>query len=113
MYNIKAASGLCFAMVITLGACAQQAEPVRIQAEPVYNKFGEVSGCSDGSTPQHSGNTGPAQGYDGGQYNPCYIPPEEECEYHSGSDVLCEQWRADDEPYDSGNDNVPTTGPTD
>jgi len=112
MFNSKAATGLCFALVLGLGACAQQSEPVRIQAEPIFNKFGEVTGCSDGRTPNQSTDSTGQTGID--QVNPC-LPPEEECvETSASSNYPCLPLRPgdDDDPQrPTGTPNSPTGAP--
>ena len=79
MFKSTIATGLCFGLVLALGACSQQEEQIRIQSEPIFNKFGTVVGCSDGSTPSHDGDAISDGGVD--QINPCILPAEvsEEC----------------------------------
>lgn len=80
MKNLKVITFLCSASL--LAACAQQEEPAPLvmSAEPVYNKMGDVVGCTDGRT--YVPGTAPAM-------NPC-APPSEECDPTlSSSDPNC------------------------
>lgn len=54
---------------VALLACAQQEEPAPMvmSAEPVYNKMGDVVGCTDGRT--FTAGTAPME-------NPCAPPPQ-------------------------------------
>ncbi|WP_170771090.1 hypothetical protein [Ruegeria lacuscaerulensis] len=46
-----------------VAACSQTEAPQPIQAEPIFNKYGDVIGCSDGSSPA------------GTATEPCVPPP--------------------------------------
>ena len=63
---------LSITAVTLLVACAQQEEPAPMvmSAEPVYNKMGDVVGCTDGRT--YIPGTAPME-------DPC-APPEDECD---------------------------------
>ncbi len=70
MSNLKIIALLCSAAV--LAACAQQEEPAPMvmSAEPVFNKMGDVVGCTDGRT--YVPGTAPME-------DPC-APPGDECD---------------------------------
>lgn len=48
MNNFKVLAYLCSAAV--LAACSQPEPAMEMSAEPIYNKMGEVVGCTDGRT---------------------------------------------------------------
>lgn len=114
MFNSKIATGLCFSLVVVLGACAQQPEPLRITPQPIYNKHGDVVGCEGGGQYDSTSQ----------QENPCE-PPETGCEYIPGSNYPCLPPEQDCDPQsnnghcygvpdDKDNDPDPQqpTGPT-
>ena len=79
MFNSTVAAGLCFTLVIALGACAPQDEPIRIQSEPIFNKLGTVIGCSGGGLPEFDGTAISDGGIE--QIIPCEVPKDDgECE---------------------------------
>lgn len=75
MNKMKVITFLCAATV--LAACAQQEEPAPmvVSSEPVFNKMGDVVGCTDGRT--YVPGTAPMQ-------DPC-APPDDDCDPTMGS----------------------------
>jgi hypothetical protein len=87
---------------VALLACAQQEEPAPMvmSAEPVYNKMGDVVGCTDGRT--YVPGTAPM--------DPC-APPGEECEpgnYSSAAPGECPPPKREDDDDTTGRN--PTRG---
>ena len=80
-----------FACAAILGACAQQEEaPTPIAPEPIYDKYGAVVGCSDG-TEATPGTAAPA--------NPCEPPDDGDCVEDSSTSTLeCPPPRGGDRP---------------
>lgn len=69
MNNLKVLAYLCTTAV--LAACSQpEPAPIMMSSEPVYNKMGDVVGCTDGRT--YVPGTAPT-------IDPC-APPSEECD---------------------------------
>lgn len=75
MNNIKVLAYLCSAAL--LAACSQPEPVMEVSAEPVYNKMGEVVGCTDGRT--FIPGTAP-------QIDPCAPPPPPMRQHESDND---------------------------
>ncbi len=99
-----------------LGACAQQEEMAApIMAEPIYDKFGGVAGCSDGSTPSRGSSTpGTASTSTAAPTNPCMPPPDEGgcVEDSSTSTLECPPPGRGDDTIDREPDPSDSTDPT-
>lgn len=103
MYSKTLGSLFC-ACTIALGACSQQSEPVPIQPQPIYDKYGDVVGCEGGTYV-------PGSNYE----NPCEPPPEG-CEdpqtASTAAGIPCPPPRDDNDDRDPGGRGGQTGAPT-